>query len=215
MEVAEIDYLVDSSNPDEDLFWAMSLKEENEKEAQNAYAIFYERYGSTLWSLCIGVCSQFNFSNIDELVKEVFSITAIKIYRTPTYDSSKGKLTTWMSTIAKHELINILRKAGKEPILLDSDHSNVADDSYLDDEEERVFPEKEILLEALKALSERERHILMTYMLYSDGRKHLPDGVLQELINEYDTTADNIKHIKSRAFAKIKTYIRQNSNLLS
>ena len=83
-----------------------------------------------------------------------------------------------------------------------------------DQDEEVVLPEKEILNAALDSLTERERHILMTYMLYSDGRKHLPNDVLQGLMEQYETTADNVKHIKSRALAKIKAHIKQNSNLL-
>lgn len=214
MEIAETDYIVDTSSPDEDLFLAMSLKAEDEDEAKNAFAIFYKRYGKFLWNLCLSVCSKLGIANKEEFARDIFSNTMMKAYTSASYDANKAKVTTWLSKIAKNELVNSLRLEAGKPIILDEEGlNNFYDD--INEDEEIVLPEKEILNVALDSLTERERHILMTYMLYSDGRKHLPDDVLKDLMEQYGTTADNIKHIKSRTLAKIKGYIKQNSNLLS
>lgn len=213
MKIIETDCLVDTSSSDEDLFAAMSLKTEDEKEAQNAFAIFYDRYGKSLWNLCLSVCSKLRIANKEEVAKDIFSNTMMKVYTSASYDSSKAKVTTWLSRIAKNELVNSLRAEVGKPIILDEEILNNFYNNK-DQDEEVVLPEKEILNAALDSLTERERHILMTYMLYSDGRKHLPNDVLQGLMEQYETTADNVKHIKSRALAKIKAHIKQNSNLL-
>jgi RNA polymerase sigma factor (sigma-70 family) len=214
MDVAEVGFLTNCSSSDEELLWAISLKGDDIQEAHNAFAIFYDRYKSILWSLCVKVCSSFRYYNNDELAKEVFSMTMMKIYLSPTYVSSKSKITTWMSTIAKRELISIIRGQRKDGAYFEYSNTDIAD-VFQNVEEGLMLPEKDILRQALSSLTEREQHILMTYMLYLDGRKHLPDNVLNELMTQYETTTDNIKHIKSRALAKVKEYIKQNSDLLS
>lgn len=64
-------------------------------------------------------------------------------------------------------------------------------------------------------LSEKDQEILLTYMMYQDGNKHLPDEVLKELCDKYETTSVNLRKIKERALQKVKTFIIQNSDLLN
>lgn len=50
-------------------------------------------------------------------------------------------------------------------------------------------------------------------MLYHDGNKHLPDEVLKELMERYQTTSGAIRMIKKRALDKIEKFIKENSSL--
>jgi len=82
------------------------------------------------------------------------------------------------------------------------------------DEENVIYydtPQKKLLDAALNLLSERDREILLTYFMYQEENKHLPDDVLEELSLRYSTTSANIRQIKKRALDKIKAYISQNS----
>lgn len=58
-------------------------------------------------------------------------------------------------------------------------------------------------------MSEREKDIIFTYMMYQDGNKHLPDEILNELRLRYNTTSENIRQIKKRAMTKLGAYIQQ------
>ena len=67
--------------------------------------------------------------------------------------------------------------------------------------------------EALKTLSDRDQDILRTYMMYEDGKKHLPDGVFQHLLKKYNTTPENLRQVKGRSLKKIKDLVLNNKNL--
>ena len=57
-------------------------------------------------------------------------------------------------------------------------------------------------------LSDREKDILLTYLMYEDGTKYLPGTVLQELCRRHGRTADNARQIKSRAMKKLRQQIQ-------
>ena len=62
------------------------------------------------------------------------------------------------------------------------------------------------LLTAMNSLSEREKDIVLRYADEGclSSKNHLSDSSLNELCRIYETTQDNIKHIKNRALKKIK-----------
>jgi DNA-directed RNA polymerase sigma subunit (sigma70/sigma32) len=75
-------------------------------------------------------------------------------------------------------------------------------------------PQKKALDEALQTLSDKERDILLTYMMYQEGNKHLPDEVIQVLCDRYETSSINLRKIKQRALEKVRSHIIQHSHLL-
>lgn len=200
------------SYSDEDLFVIMSFREENEMEAQAAFRIFYDRYKCFLWDLCYKVCQ-----NDEELAKDVFMNTMMAVYQSShTYNASKGKVTTWMSNIAKHEMYDLLdvlkeKRIGEKTFVPLDDNLIVLD---IKDDTNFEIPEKKALNEALQTLSEKERDVLLTYMMYQDGNKHLPGEVVKFLCERYETTSVNLRKIKQRALEKVKTHILQNTHLL-
>lgn len=200
------------SYSDEDLFVMMSFREENEMEAQIAFRVFYDRYKRFLLSLCHKVCQ-----NNEELAKDVFMNTMMAVYQNfHTYNASKSKITTWISSIAKHEMLDLLDVL-KEKRIGEKTFVPLDDNLVISDVEEDISietPEKRALDEALQTLSEKERDILLTYMMYKDGNKHLPDEVTKFLCDRYATTSLNLRKIKQRTLEKVKKHILQNTHLL-
>jgi RNA polymerase sigma factor (sigma-70 family) len=219
MEIARNNEQSKISYTDEDLFVLMSYKEENEDEAKEAFTIFYDRYLKLVWSLCYKVCSYHDRSG-NELAEDVFNNVMISIYEHPTYDSSKGKLSTWISKIARNEMKDLLdllneKRIGEKKFVALNDKilSNIHEEVY--SEADFETPEKKILDDAIKTLSDREQEILLKYMLYQDGNKHLPDDVLKALCDKYGTTSVNLRKIKERSLKKIRIFIEQNSDLMN
>ena len=77
-----------------------------------------------------------------------------------------------------------------------------------EDESTTSSPLHLLLTQALEMLSDREKDILLTYLMYEDGTKYLPGTVLQELCTRHGITADNARQIKSRAMKKLRQQIQ-------
>jgi len=62
------------------------------------------------------------------------------------------------------------------------------------------------LQEAMNSLSDKEKHILLAYAHEGclESKLHLSQSSLDELCKQYDTVSDTIKHIKQRAYVKVK-----------
>lgn len=192
---------------DEDLLSLVAQKGWDYEKAKAAFNVFYKRHSTLLWTLCRNV-----YPN-SHIADEIFSRTMTAIFEYPTYDSSKGKITTWMSQIAKRKAYDLWKNLNTNELYIEEiGPTNVYEDEDVD---VPLCLERQILDQALKSLSESEKDILMTYFRYQDGRKHLPKEVLQDLCNYHHKTADNIRQIKKRALSKVEEYIRQNSDLLS
>lgn len=94
-----------------------------------------------------------------------------------------------------------------QPLPEDSNSFDLFESLYRDGDQEipNVFRQK--LQAAMNALDERQKHILLTYA--NEGclgtKMHIRDSTLNELCRIHNTTSDNIKHIKNRALAKIKS----------
>jgi RNA polymerase sigma-70 factor (ECF subfamily) len=203
-----------SEYSDEDLLVLMSFQKENKKEAEEAFRIFYNKYKNFLWSLCYSICTKSKGTNEgEELAKDVFNNTMMSIYDSShTYDSKKSKVNIWMARIAKNEMLDLL-KGQTEFIPLNEDIHSTSEDNDKEDTD-FISPEKRILDKALNTLSEKEKDILLTYMQYSDGNKHLPDEVINELCQRYGTLPATLRQIKKRSLDKIKSFITTNKSVI-
>jgi len=200
---------------DEELFLLMSYRDENEMEAQKAYTIFYHRYKDFLWKLCCFICSNCKTPENEELAKDLFQNTTIAIYTYGhTFDPKKSKVTTWMSLIAKRELYQLL--CGIKEYRID-EQLEVLLENEVDEKSENDFEfqshEQKALQTAIESLTEREQEVLLTYIMYEDGKKQLPPEMRQHLLDKYGTTQQNIQQIKSRSLKKLKDHIVNHSKL--
>ncbi len=211
LKVAEDEY---DSYTNEDLLFIVSCKEEDEEEALKAFKIFYDKNVKWFFTLCVQVCSTITIYNeTEDLAKAVFNGTMHFVWdNAGKYDKTKSKVQTWVSNNARYIMYDILNEyKGKVsggiqfvPITKEVDIASADEsDNYSDVE----TPEILALAVALQSLSDRERDILMEYMRYSDGNKHLPNDVLIELCQRYMITSDNARQIKKRALEKVRKHI--------
>ncbi|WP_033412079.1 RNA polymerase sigma factor [Segetibacter koreensis] len=78
----------------------MLLKQHHE----TAFSYLYDHYSASLYSVILSIIPDRELSN--DILQEVF----VKIFRQiETYDSSKGRLFTWMLNIARNASIDALR----------------------------------------------------------------------------------------------------------
>jgi RNA polymerase sigma factor, sigma-70 family len=201
---------------DEELLILVSDKDENRTEAQQAFTIFYNRYKTFLWNLCVNVCRKCKKPDDEELAKDLFQNTMISVYAYGhTFNSKKSKVTTWLSRIAKNELYRLLRNSKELRI---DEEMELMVESVVDEKSANGYEfessEQKVLKEALEFLPEREQEILLTYIMYEDGNKQLPKEIRQYLLDKYATTQENLRQIKGRSLKKIKDIIL-NKNKLS
>ena len=193
---------------DAHLFELIASKNDNLEMAQKAYEVIYDRYAKLMWNLCNSACENFAVVDLPTFIEEVFSQTMIAIYEYPTYKPAKGKVATWISKIAQNKAKDLIKDWPRPCDMLEDSRSF----SYLvecDDDEDYITPEQQQLNQVLSKMSEREKDIIFTYMMYQDGNKHLPDEILYELRLRYNTTSENIRQIKKRAMTKLGAYIQQ------
>lgn len=194
-----------------------------------AFNEFYRRYSSFLLKVCQKCCSGFDTS--EDLARDIHQNTFLKILSSSkSFKPKEGSNSTnisrdikaWLARIAKNELINFLRKNPDE-IVLSNPFRPKSDDGFLElislqteEEIEGTTRNESSKIEwtkldkALKSLTERENHILMTYMQYfnsNDPQKHLPDDILESLCKKFSISSENVRKIKSRALVKIKNSV--------
>jgi RNA polymerase sigma factor (sigma-70 family) len=81
-----------------------SLKQNN----QRAFEYLYDNYSPALYGVILKILKE--EEKAEDILQEVF----LKIWRKISdYDSTKGKLFTWMVNIARNTSIDLLRKDGK------------------------------------------------------------------------------------------------------
>jgi RNA polymerase sigma factor (sigma-70 family) len=190
-------------------------------DSSTAKEEFYFRYRSFLLQACRKGCA--HFINGEQLADDIFQNTMIKAFNGMSNlfnKLSEGRtessihIKAWLSIIAKNELVEFLRKNPDEKNLANSFRSNyqeieIPNESSETNEEYISKPsiEKETLDKGLATLSEREKDILMTYLLYqnpNEPNRHLPEDVLVSLCNRYNVSSDNLRQIKKRALLKLK-----------
>ncbi len=104
-----------------------------------------------------------------------------------------------------HYKISVETRLTAQPIK-ESVGTDLFDSLYREPEIEISNRFKNKLQNAMNLLSEKQKHIILVYANEGciDSRLHLSDMSLKELCTIYETTPDNIKHIKKRTLDKIK-----------
>ena len=75
-----------------------------------ALSLLYDRYGRLVFSLAFQVTS--DAAVAEEITQEVF----LQIWnKANTYQAAQGKVTTWITSVARHRAIDSLRRKGARP----------------------------------------------------------------------------------------------------
>lgn len=100
---------------------------------ESAFEYLYDNYSSALYGVLLAVLRDSDHAN--DLLQEVF----VKIWRKmDSYDSSRGRLFTWMLNIARNSAIDFIRSkehkdANQNQELSESVYNSVADTSSPED----------------------------------------------------------------------------------
>ncbi len=154
-----------------DLFLSMAMKDDDRKEAEIAFAEFYNRYKNYLYTVVRNACKSWEMYG-DESIQAVHENTFLKVYEKAdsfliieniAFECQELRMKSWLGKIAHREMLSILRqfKDEKEKIGYRDDMTFI---EKLGEETNPQDSEKILLVEsALKSLSEGDRHILITY----------------------------------------------------
>ena len=203
-----------------DLFLAMAMKDEDRQNAEKAFTEFYNRYKSFLFTVIKKACKSWEIYG-DELIKTVFENTLLTVFdKAETFltlddipfERQEKRMKAWLSQIAKNEMLQLLRQ-----YRIDKDKVEFTDDlsfvEWMEDETGEIISDDILLAEkALQTLSERDRNILVTYLMYEDGNKKLPSSEIQKLAVMWGVLPDNMRQIKKRSLAKLEIFIKTHKN---
>lgn len=203
-----------------DMFLSMAMKDDDRQEAERAFAEFYNRYKNYLYTVVRNACKSWEMYG-DELVQAVHENAFLKVYEKAdsfmmiediAFARQELRMKSWLGAIAHREMLLLLRqfKEEKEKIDYHDDMTFLEQPEEIDNSQST----EEILLveKALKTLSDRDRHILITYMMFEDGNKQLPKPEIQRLAEIWKVLPDNMRQIKKRSLAKVKQYIETSKN---
>lgn len=198
-----------------DLFLSMALKEDNRSDAEKAFAEFYNRYKNYLYTVVRNACKSWEMYG-DELIQAVHQNTFLTVFEKSEdfllidnipFERQEKRMKSWLGKIARIEMFKLLRELKDE-----KDNIEYHDDlTFLENSDDEIKPQKseEFLLaeKALNTLNERDRNILVTYLMYEDGNKKLPSIEIQRLADMWDVLPDNMRQIKKRSLEKVEKYI--------
>lgn len=200
---------IGSCTDDELLAW-IANKETDPVLGKRSFDAFYLRYSEYLWKVCSIVCR--THPQATELSQDVFQQTMTKVYLSAgSYNKDISSVKTWISKIARNEFLNWVQESKNTLLFLEDLKDIDADEVPYDDSplEAEEIPESQVE-KALSHISEKEKVVVMTYMMYyndDEPNRHLPDSVLNDLCKYLNTSAENVRKIKSRALKKLKNQL--------
>lgn len=123
---------------------------------ESAVRTLYARYGHTVFA--VGLRLLGSRESAEELTQDVF-LTAWK--KAARFDPARGRLSTWLMTIAHNKAIDRLRRdtgPRRPSLVLVEEVPEWADDAGTDTE--GAYAERDLAIRALAPLSDAERYIL-------------------------------------------------------
>lgn len=211
----------------EDLLVIISMNDDDATEAELAFLEFYDRFKDYIWKHSYKI-SRGVICVEEDLSKAIFNNTFNVVYnKADKYDSSRVKsdnpeikIEIWLGGIIKNQykkLItnyygegvrdskekyeSILKRNGEEfELPLSEKEENTSKYSSI---------ENDCFEKGIQRLGEKEKDILFTYYRFKDGRKQLPEDELNSLKSLYNTTSENLRQIKGRAFKKLKKFVEK------
>jgi RNA polymerase sigma factor (sigma-70 family) len=193
-----------------------------DKESTQLQFEFYNRFSGYIYKVALQKFR--NFREPKFLAEEVLQTTFITAFQKigkfnlPMKSLPKEHGTiikAWLGKIAINESKKAIGKIIDDKIEYDT--LKLPDPEY--DQFENIYGEpvaevpnefRQKLQGAMNLLSEKEKHIILTYAdegcIETNRKQHISDSSLQYLCEYYQTTTDAIKQCKKRALDKIKKY---------
>ncbi|MBK5285540.1 MAG: sigma-70 family RNA polymerase sigma factor [Bacteroidia bacterium] len=206
----------------------MKLMLRNPQLANKAFHAFNKKVEQRIYAVCAKLCSRSDYTNNREARKDLCQETMIEFYRIifrfdetkyPDEQSLLSGIMFWVIKIAVRKYSDIIKsfiafEKYSKLLLSNYYHRNKGSSSQETDEKFFFVKEKdkkyvrinvEQFLQILGSLPERERAILMTYMLYRDYPSSKPPRiVIRNLAQQYGIKVNSVRAIKKRAFDSIR-----------
>jgi RNA polymerase sigma factor (sigma-70 family) len=208
---------------DAELLARVAERARDASAARQAEALFYGRHVRYLYGVLLKrVKGPLSLSGqeVEDLVQETF----FRVFeRAHTFRDEPGieperavlRVRAWLGRIAQNLLADSLARAQEvsaTPYLEGVSSEELAPESTRDS------PELGLIVEALDALSERERDVLRVAALYhrlGEAHQRLPNAVSAELALRWETTSENIRAIRSRAMKKLRDFLKHRGQSLA
>ncbi len=198
---------------DLELIERMSLGNFDEKKSSEAFEEFHKRYAAGLYSMCSYICRM-----LPDRYEAAAEITENVLMRTfayaNSYNPNRASVKTWLNKIAQNEFNKYYVDYRKNHPIEEEPEDSLGGSDIEIEQEDSSFDKSKVngdnLELALNELTEMERDILMTHMMYKDIDNldsQIPDEVMRQLCVAYKKKPNTIRKIKSRALTKIKTFI--------
>jgi len=210
-----------AGDSDEDLIFYMSLQSEDPSAAEDAWEEFFFRHREYV----LGVCGRFRAILGDLGVEDLAQDTLVRVFqKAHTFkplncgdtNRERARIRAWLGKIANNLFFSTLRR---HPSISYVDDPHADAPEALTPEEPSPEPGQSdrlpLLREGLGTLTEREREILLaSYAGYESGADchRMSSDEVKALEERFQTTAVNIRQIRSRALDKLKQYLADHNN---
>ncbi len=160
-----------------------------------ALSLLYDRYGRLVFSLAFQVTS--DAAVAEEITQEVF----LQIWnKANTYQAAQGKVTTWITSVARHRAIDSLRRKGARPEGHQVDFENSEEPDLVDPtgvEDQVVFAQRSLAVRrAIAQLPPEQKKALS--LAYFKGLTH------QEIAEQTGEPLGTVKTRIRLAMLKLK-----------
>ena len=192
--------------------------------AEAAFREFYDRHKYYLWNACEKVCGNMGCQPwAEDALAETFERAfkaAAKFKPVPCPREDEDHIVKgWLGTIATNWVCDRRRKSKLEDTYCEELWAKLADPAQTDPGDTQApsgepsptaLEERRLLDEAMESLTEREAHILrVTGQYHRIGQpfQRLPEDVVEELAETFNTTPENLRKIRERARKKVRQYM--------
>ena len=140
-----------------------------QEDCEHGINILYDNYSSVLYGVIIKIAKS------EEIAQDLLQETFVKIWKNfSSYDSSKGRLFTWIVNIARNETIDYIRSKGFKNKNLTDAHSDNID---LSENVSQINIDQIGLTDTLKVLNPKNRVVIDTVYLkgytFTETAEHL------------------------------------------
>ena len=195
----------------------MASIDRSDPECISAFEEFHKRYKNFVWKIAYIKARSIDNSNAIQVAMVLSQNTFIKIYEkadvfVPQSSDINKDCMKWISGIMKNITLQYLQENNKQ-----KEHvvfMEVLPEVVTSDEEDLpvlISYEKDLLQNALKTLSDKEKSILLSwYNFYSEGKvRNISKDIKEALAMQFNVRVDSLKKIKERALKKVKAYIEK------
>lgn len=145
-----------------------------------ALSELYDRYGRLVFSLAVNTVG--DYATAEEITQDVF----VRVWEgARSYRAERGKVSTWLSSIARHRAIDQLRRRGARPEQYTVVWAEVSQDALLDSDSPQEATQLAIAREQVRAalaqLPEEQRQVLALAYFHGYTQQQMADALDQPL----------------------------------